>query len=210
MRKIDKGQEPHVLTHFRTHNPGTRYEELSHVERVAIRKACTADQLYLCAYCCGEISGEQVDTMNEHILCRDHHPRLSLEYSNIVASCKTPGQCDAAKGNQPIILSPLMAECEEELRFLISGRVEGLTPRAIEAVRVLNLGDHETRNKKLVEKRRQLSMALFTTNGLDAYSPLEDDDLLQLLIDELQQTNNGKLDPFSPVVINILRSWLAP
>lgn len=146
--------------------------------------------------------------MNEHLLCRDLHPNLSLAFDNIVASCTTPGQCDASKGNGTIPLSPLMAECEEELRFLVSGRVEGLTPRAIETIGVLNLGDHEKNNKKLVEKRRALSHVLLKTNDLDPLSPIEDDDFLRLVLEVLSSPDQGKLLPFAPVAVSIIKDWL--
>ncbi len=208
MRKIDKGAEPPLLTRFKARNPDRHYGNLDHEERAAIREACTAEQLYLCAYCCVGISGDRSDTMNEHLLCRDHHPQLSLAFENIVASCTTPGQCDAAKGNRPAPLSPLMEECEGELRFLISGRVAGLTPRAIKTIAVLNLGDHEDRNKKLVEKRRELSHALFYSRGLDPHSPLEDDDLLQMVMDDLSHPQQGALQSYAPAVVSILKGWL--
>ncbi|NER48265.1 MAG: hypothetical protein F6J92_16495 [Symploca sp. SIO1A3] len=36
----------------------------------------------------------------------------------------------------------------------------------------------------------------------------EDEELLKLLIEYLAQPQQGKLEPFAPVVINILHSWL--
>jgi uncharacterized protein (TIGR02646 family) len=208
LRRIIKGAEPDPLAHFKARNPGQRYSDLGVSERSAIRQACAAEQLYLCAYCCMPISGAQPDTMNEHLLCRDLYPALSLVFDNIVASCTTPGQCDASKGRRAAPLSPLMAECEEELRFLISGRVEGLSARAIETIDTLNLGDHERNNKKLVEKRKELSRALLMTNGLDPASPLEDDELLALLIDDLSQPVDGKLAAYAPAIVNVLKGWL--
>jgi hypothetical protein len=101
-----------------------------------------------------------------------------------------------------------MAECEVELRFKISGRVEGVSDRATATIRVLNLGDHETNNRALIEKRKQLSNALLWTNEVDPNKGLEDDELLKVLIDELDQPREGLLEPFAPVVINILKSWL--
>ncbi len=62
----------------------------------------------------------------------------------IVASCNTPNQCGDAHKSQHLPLTPLMTECETELRFKISGRVEGLSDRAADTIRVLNLGDHES------------------------------------------------------------------
>jgi hypothetical protein len=71
----------------------------------------------------------------------------------------------------------------------------------------LNLGDHEKNNRALIEKRRQLSNALLWINGVDPDEGLEDDELLEMLIDGLVQPQQGQLEPFAPVVINILRGW---
>jgi hypothetical protein len=95
-----------------------------------------------------------------------------------------------------------------ELKFKISGRVEGLTDRATTTIQVLNLGDHEKNNRAMIEMRKQLSNSLLLQNGVDPQAGLEDEELLKLLIEELAKPQQGQLDPFSPVVINILRNWL--
>lgn len=146
--------------------------------------------------------------MNEHILPRSSHPHLSVAYDNIVASCTSRGQCDDAHGHQLMGLTPLMDECEGELKFRISGRVEGLTERAQETIRILNPGDHERNNRSLVEKRKTLSHALMVIHGIDPTSPLEEDDLLHALLEDLSTPVEGRLPPFAPVVANILRGWL--
>jgi hypothetical protein len=125
-----------------------------------------------------------------------------------VASCNTPNQCGDAHESQILPLTPLMAECEIELRFKISGRVEGLTDRSTTMIQVLNLGDQEKNNRALIEKRKQLSNALLWANGINPDEGLEDEELLKMLIDELLQPQTGQLEPFAPVVINILQGWL--
>lgn len=168
----------------------------------------TKEQYFLCSYCCCRIAGTEQDTVNEHVEARALAPHKSLDYNNIVASCKTKGQCDSSHQSQPLPLTPLMDECETELRFKISGRVEGITQRAIDAIRILNLGDNEINNQSLIEKRKQLSHALMWANGIDPREGLEDDELLQDVIEDLLTPKEGKLQPFSPVVANILKSWL--
>ena len=102
-----------------------------------------------------------------------------------------------------------MNECETELKFKISGRVEGLTPRAIETIKVLNLGDTEQNNRSLIEKRKKLSQDLLWTNGIDPEDGIDEDELIELLIADIACPKDGKLEAFTPVVVNILRDWLA-
>lgn len=212
MRKIEKGIEPASLTAFKRAMSHARYPDLTELERQDIRHACTAEQLYLCAYCCQAISGSNVDTMNEHVEAQQLAPHRTLDFNNLVASCRTPNQCDAAHGSQPLPLTPLMSECETELRFRVSGRVEGLSDRACEAIRVLNLGDTEQNNKALIEKRKQLVDSLIWTSygqDPDQLQLEEDAELIRMLINDLDQPKDGKLEPFAPVLSNILRGRLA-
>ena len=211
MLKIDKGQEPDSRSAYKRLHPLARYPELTEAQRQEIRHTCAAEQFYLCAYCCQRISGTNQDTMNEHVEAQDRAPNRTLDFSNLVASCTTPKQCDAAHGAQPLPLTPLMPECETELRFKLSGRVDGLTERARETIRVLNLGDSEQNNKALVAKRKQLVDSLIWTHyGPNQQQLLQEEDheLLQMLIAELSQPQQGKLEPFAPVLVNILRNLL--
>ncbi len=212
MQRIIKGTEPYCLTAWKKKNPHGTYSDLDKTEagkniRATIREDALKEQFYLCAYCCQGIRNIE-DCHNEHIEAQKLNPKRTLDFSNIVASCNTPNQCGDAHRSQPLLLTPLMAECETELRFKISGRVEGLSDRARDTINVLNLGDHEKNNRTLIEKRKQLSDALLWTNGLNPDKGLEDEELLRMLIDERSQPQQGQMEPFTPVVINILRSWL--
>lgn len=101
-----------------------------------------------------------------------------------------------------------MAECETELKFFISGRVEGKTPRAQDSVKVLNLGESARSNKALVERRKQMCQTLMLTYGEHINDGVEDDGLITLLISDLETPADGKLEPYAPALINILRQWL--
>ncbi|MEQ9549092.1 MAG: TIGR02646 family protein [Coleofasciculus sp. G3-WIS-01] len=208
MRTISKGTEPSNLTDWKQANPHGRYNQLTEDIRRTIRQYALVEQFYLCAYCCQRI--QDIDTChNEHIEAQKLNPRRTLDFSNIVASCNTSNQCGNSHKSQPLPLTPLMTECETELRFKISGRVEGLSERAIVTIQVLNLGDHEKNNGALIEKRKQLSNALLWKYYGDPNQGLEEDkEVLALLIDELAQPQQGQLEPFAPIVVNILRSLL--
>lgn len=208
MRKITKGIEPVRLTTWKRANPTRHYDDLTPAVRQDIRDACTKEQFGLCAYCCKPISGDHNDTMNEHVQARNVAPQRSLDFTNIVASCTTLNQCDKAHGSQSFSLTPLMADCETELQFMISGRVTGTTSRAQNTIRVLNLGDNETHNKKLIETRKQAINTLLWANGVNPDEGLEDAELLQLVINDLCTPKNGELVPYAPVLVNVLKGWL--
>ncbi|VXD25767.1 conserved hypothetical protein [Planktothrix serta PCC 8927] len=207
MRTISKGTEPPSLRDWKRKKTNGHYEDLDADIRRDIREYALKEQFYLCAYCCQKI--EDIDAChNEHIEAQKLNPQRSLDFTNIVGSCNTHNQCGNAHKSQELPLTPLMAECETELRFKISGRVEGLSDRATTTIQVLNLGDKEINNRALIEKRKQLSNTLLWKNGINPDQGLEDEELLKVLIDELGQPQEGQLDAFAPVVINILQNWL--
>jgi len=207
VRKINKGIEPIELTDWKKSNLVGTYDDLSHIERQAIRLDCLKEQFYLCAYCCQSIN--EHNCTNEHVEARRIAPQKSLDFSNIVASCTSNRQCDDSHDSQALPLTPLMTACETELKFRISGRVEGLTQCAKDSIRVLNLGDTIQNNRPLIEKRKQLSHALLFTNGIDPTEGIDDDELIEMVINEIKIPQEGKLNAFAPVVINILEGWLA-
>ncbi|UAA37735.1 hypothetical protein KIH87_13595 [Paraneptunicella aestuarii] len=218
MRKIDKGTEPASLALWKRSNPGGIYDDLERQERQDIRqdirRSCASEQYYLCAYCCGRISGESADTMNEHVVPRSapvHGAKLSVDYSNIVASCTRRNQCDDSHKAQHLPLTPLMNECETEFRFRLSGKIEGLTERAKTTINVLNLGDCASKNRALIEKRKKLISGLLYQEGTDPEDiSNEDDDILTILLEQFEHPVRGKLEPFAPCLVNILKGLLAP
>lgn len=214
MRKITKraGYEPQELTDWKRSNPNKRYPQLKDgAVRQAIRTEALAEQYYLCGHCCQTLSGDG-DCHNEHVEAQDLNQNRTLDFSNIIASCNTLKQCGDSHKSQPLPLTPLMAQCETDLVFKLSGRVSGKTPDAIETIRVLNLGDTEKNNKSLIEKRKQLSLALLTGHAIapeDEEDWAEEPELLADVINDLLTPDNGKLKPFAPVVANVLRQWIA-
>lgn len=214
MRKITKraGYEPQELTDWKRSNPNQRYPQLKDgAVRQAIRTEALAEQYYLCGHCCQTLFGDG-DCHNEHVEAQDLNQNRTLDFSNIIASCNTLKQCGDSHKSQPLPLTPLMAQCETDLVFKLSGRVSGKNPDAIETIRVLNLGDTEKNNKSLIEKRKQLSLALLTEHAIapeDEEDWAEEPELLADVINDLLTPDNGKLKPFAPVVANVLRQWIA-
>ncbi|MFI3191138.1 hypothetical protein BCS42_09315 [Crenothrix sp. D3] len=208
MRKITKGLEPQELVAWKRKHPNSRYNDLPDNEegstvRQAIRRDAYKEQFGLCAYCCKIIDGTSRTTNNEHVVAQALAPNRTLDFSNIVASCTTKGRCNEERKSQPLSLTPLMDGCETELRFKISGKVEGLTPRATDSIKVLGLDTRAIR-----EERKQMVDSLIVPDDLNGLQLIEDE-LLTDLLNDFQYPVNGQLLPYSPVLINILKQFLA-
>ncbi len=209
MRKIDKGMEPPSLTRFKRLDKTLRYPDLPPEERVAIRSSCISEQFGLCAYCCHSITID--DAHNEHLEAQDLAPNRTLDFSNIVASCLRHHQCGHGRGTRPLPLTPLMAECETELKLYLSGLVEGQSERARLSIEVLNLGHTEESNRGLIGARKQLVDALIFDQCMQpAELQFEDEELLSLLLEDLKVPDAAQcLQPFSPVLVNVIHQFLA-
>ncbi len=107
MIKINKGIEPIEWTRKKATPGFVEYEPIPE-----LREALLKEQGYICAYCMREIPVNKKDhglsetSKIEHIKCREHHPDLQLDYSNMVICC--PGlidgtaHCDKSKDNLEI------------------------------------------------------------------------------------------------------------
>ncbi|MFJ2479155.1 TIGR02646 family protein [Pseudomonas sp. NPDC087598] len=205
MRKILKGTEPASLSQWKVRNNTATYRDLPAEERQSVRAACITEQFGLCAYCCQSISAGAAH--NEHVAAQDRFPARTLDFSNIVASCESRHHCGHGRKTQPLKVTPFMAECETELKFYLSGRVVGKTDRATESIKTLNLGDTEESNRGLIEKRKRMVDDLIFTGGLRP-DGLEDEDLLSILLEDMLTPQRGQLQPFSPVLVNVIRQIL--
>lgn len=206
MRKIDKGPSPASLVNFKVRNPNAVYRDLStnlngHQTRLDIRTSCVEEQYYLCAYCCNRIRLD--DCHNEHIIAQDVDPRLSLTYTNIVASCNGSDHCGASKKTSVLPITPLMADCQTEIKYYLSGDVDSNTTAGKSTISILGLN-----SKKLSEVRRQLVSGLIFVNGEDPdkISTLEND-LLDLMIQDILSPSANKLEAFAPILASILEDF---
>ncbi|KFE54179.1 hypothetical protein [Pseudomonas syringae] len=208
MRKLEKGSLAALET-WKRKNPGAQYRDLvgHDVVKDAIRQACVGEQYWLCAYCCRRVTPEKISAHNEHLEAQVLAKNRTLDFSNMVASCNSPGSCGKAHASQPLPLTPLMVECETELQFELSGLVNGTTERARSTVKVLRLGADYKCNRRLISERKQMLDTLIYDGGLlPAELSLACDEVLQALLNDLSQPDNqSKLQAFSPVLINVIR-----
>lgn len=133
------------------------WNELSYHNKVhyeTLRDQLRQEQKGLCCYCC-QILAKQVTI--EHVKARKNFPNLTFDYGNLLLSCKPnpkigePIQCDKAKENHELDLTPLMKECDIEIKLNLNGELEWTTDRAKHAITLLNLN-----NKNLCKRRQDL------------------------------------------------------
>jgi len=151
-----------------------------------LHKSLISDQGYICCYCGRRIYKDSSHI--EHFKPRQKFPALSLDYSNLLASC--PGyleeedskaltkaqlpqsHCGQKKGNwydPQLTVSPLIESCEEYFRYTASGEILPASDPNIHAAAkstISELGlDHpglERARKKVIEE------ILFLIEGLDS------------------------------------------
>lgn len=201
MKLIVKGREPHKFTEWKRENPSLRYRELDHVTRNELHQSLLDEQGCLCAYCCELLHADF--SHNEHILPQSRYPNKTLEYENIVASCNNPKQCGHEKGGSTIPLTPLMDECETELKYKVNGLVSGVSDRANRTIETLKLGSEHKQNRSLVNKRKAaIENFLLTSGGGDFW--FEDEEILVLLLDDLKDDGLS----FAPVIRQVISRYL--
>lgn len=59
-----------------------------------------------------------------------------------------PKQCDKSKGDDELDLTPLMKECDMEIRLNLNGELEWATDRAEHAINLLNLNNQDLRKRR--------------------------------------------------------------
>lgn len=140
------------MTEYKRRHPRERYADLKKTEegnelRRRLRMYLVQSQHGLCAYCCRKVGPE--DSLNEHIKPQSVYPDESMEYDNLVASCKTEGTgatCGARKENdydRNLFVSPLEEGCENDFLFYPNGEIEGIGARGQYTRELLNLNAYE-------------------------------------------------------------------
>ena len=152
MRKINRQEEPDFWMEYRRLHPKERYDDLKNSEegnevRHNLRAFLIQSQHGLCAYCCRKIGID--NSLNEHIRPQSLFQSESMNYDNIIASCKTEGinaTCGARKENEydeSLFVSPLEDDCESKFIFYPNGQIEGIGESGEYTCRILNLNDYE-------------------------------------------------------------------
>lgn len=114
---------------------------------IVLREQLRNEQKSLCCYCC-----QILDTYAEieHIKDRNKHPKLMYDYNNLLLSCKNSNQCNNAKGDRELNLTPLMVECDTEIALKTNGELkpDDDSERAKQAINLLNLNNLDLRQRR--------------------------------------------------------------
>lgn len=148
-----------------------------------LREQLRPEQKNLCCYCCQAL---ETQVTIEHVKSRNLYPALTYDYNNLLLSCKTPKQCDNAKGNQELDLNPLMIECDIEIKINLAGELLANTDRAKEAITILNLNNETLCGKR----RRMIDTIKFTFDPTKLVPPVAilDKATLTIMLDSLGNT----------------------
>ncbi len=148
-----------------------------------LREQLRPEQKNLCCYCCQAL---ETQVTIEHVKSRNLYPALTYDYNNLLLSCKTPKQCDNAKGNQELDLNPLMIECDIEIKINLAGELIANTDRAKEAITILNLNNETLCGKR----RRMIDTIKFTFDTTKLVPPIAilDKATLTIMLDSLADT----------------------
>ncbi|WP_294488886.1 hypothetical protein [uncultured Mailhella sp.] len=203
MRLIIKNKECSELVEWKRNNPDKKlYTQLDSTVRQPIRKALLKEQFGLCAFCCDRVP--KGSGRNAHLLSQHAYPHKSLLWENLVASCEKKYCCDQEQRGRSLFFTPLMPECEKEIKFFVSGRIEGLTDRAKEAIKILGLDNH-----KLCAIRRRAIQLLAQREGCDPAEHIStlDPEERHLLIKAINTPDeDGLLPAFAPILVSYIKS----
>lgn len=193
MRKITRQKEPNFWIEYKKKYPKTQYSELKNsLEgneiRRRLREYLIKAQYGLCAYCCCKINLD--NSLNEHIRPQDSYPKETMDYHNLIASCRSEGvdfTCGSKKDNdydEKLFVSPLETDCEEKFIFYPNGEIEGLGERGKYTCELLNLNSYE------LQKARKAQYKICESYG--------NADLVYQYF--LEPTEDGKLEAYADMI----------
>lgn len=204
---VQKDKEPNEIVTWKKkfkskYKRKPRYEDIkSEPEKQQLKAALISEQKYLCCYCCNRISDN--NSHIEHFVPQSTDNDLSLEYSNLHASCQGENgdmkHCGHAKGNEydeTLLISPLDANCEKRFSYSVNGRIEPadmLDEGARYTIEVLALNDERL---KKAREEAMWAAEVFLVN---------DEVKRQQLIAKYSNPLNGKKTPFCNAILFQLR-----
>ncbi len=205
MRRIQKKEKLEILDRFKKdfkikNGVDARYNDFRKSGKYHdIKEILIEEQYGLCCYCTNKI--DDYNSHIEHFIPQSLDYTKDLEYSNMIVSC------DGYKGNrnncghkkedyyEEKIISPLEINCEENFKYLINGEITSdiTNVRAKKTIEVLNLDSY------LLNRARR--SAIYTSGIFEK----DFDEQKEQLIEIFETPENGRLKPFSPVILYCIK-----
>ena len=166
MKRIIKDEVPLFWSRYVKRHPNESYDRLDETDegrnvRNEIRKHMLINQKYICCYCCKSV--DEYNSHNEHIKPRAKFPKLSMNYNNLLASCKgkTCGEKKDRLYDEILFVSPLSEDCETHFRYLQNGEIKGLTDAGRFTIELLNLNEENLRKSRETLFKQCLEMGKY-------------------------------------------------
>jgi uncharacterized protein (TIGR02646 family) len=229
MRWIQKKNEPRELTEWRIryakdNNFGYDLMRQDNTVTKAVTDSLVEEQGWLCAYTGMRIESYQEIEHNgtkydvwcchiDHVKAQDHCiPSETITYSNMVACYPGPNTKselpygahkkrnwpDYTKGEQSLFVSPLNPSCENRFLFEKSGEIKHKPGDKAAETTIDKLGLNDDELKKLRKG------AIRGTLGLNDLSIKN----ARIRLRKLQFQNQGRLEPFCFVLIQVLENYI--
>ncbi len=213
MKYIQKSQEPNSFTIWKEQENEDwkpNWDNFSKPQKTDVHDSLLQEQGFICCYC-----GMLIDNTNshiEHLKPRKNHPDLTLDYTNLLASCqrkrepKEPLHCGSQKDewyDENLMVSPLDIYCAEFFRYTEDGQIlstEILEKKPTADTTIDKLG----LNINKLQKMRAGAIEAI----LEGFEDLTDDERLSLWQSFSEIDENGKNQEFCAAISYIISSYL--
>ncbi|MFZ4557823.1 MAG: retron system putative HNH endonuclease [Pseudanabaena sp.] len=207
----DSSREPESVKQWKrlaANDPNYGYKFLRSDERKDLLKALIEEQGNICCYC-----GMAIDRENshvEHLYTQTSHPHLSLEYTNLLASCgisetyrpaynselHCQEHCGRKRQHSDLSIKPTDYDCESKFRYTGEGEI---LPKDDLSVKSLNLNYTELRKlrKAAIEAAKSLLEEDFSNEEIDLFVKSFE-----------KRDHDGKFQPFCFVITYFLKSYI--
>ncbi|MEA5551562.1 retron system putative HNH endonuclease [Anabaena cylindrica UHCC 0172] len=213
MKYINKSEEPESFTAWKElENDDWKpsWNNFSKPHKTDVHNSLLQEQGCICCYCGRLIT---IDSSHiEHLQPRTTYPQLSLDYTNLLASCqkdtvpKEPLHCGKKKDkwyDKKLMVSPLDINCGEFFRYTEDGQILS-TENPEKALAAQTTIDKLDLNIDKLKKMR-IGAIEAILEGLEDLTDNEREILLQRFS---QSDGNGQNEEFCAAIVYILKQYI--
>ena len=193
MKKVNRKEEPDFWKKYKKIHSKECYADLKksvqgNILRRDMRDFLLRSQYGLCAYCCRRINLD--NSLIEHIKPQVAYPKETMNYGNLIASCKNEGEnatCGVKKADlydEKFFVSPLEDDCEKEFVFYPNGQIAGVGMRGEYTCKLLNLNAYELQRARMAQYK--------------ACASFQDEEMIYMYF--LTPDENGNLAAYSDMI----------